>query len=272
MGDGPSLLWQADAKVQWARSGQDAVERMLAQYLEQGGVHLEQAFDEATGLRSLTLVAEPLPVQIPLSIGTAVHSLRSALDTAVSALMFRARGREDARENFPVHETERELRNSFADGHRTCPDCHTTRPTRGKNASIREHFPDLERVILDEFRPWRDGNFPLWAISKLDNIHKHRMILPILADVSWSNAGFFSINPQGGGQWNVGCTYSLSPGSTMLLARNSNQLSITEQGVFTASLAFPDGIPLAGQPVIPALANLIVLVTNIIDTLKSRFD
>lgn len=30
---------------------------------------------------------------------------------------------------------------------------------------------------MEVFQPWENGNYPLWALSKLDNIQKHQMLL-----------------------------------------------------------------------------------------------
>ena len=126
------LLWEATAKLDWALANANYASRLAKGYaetfvIEKGDVLAIKPAGEGTMVvtgrtYNLILRTQPLPIELPLVIGSVIHSLRSSLDTALSTLMVLATGKEEAQTNFPMHATERELRNSFGSTERKCPD------------------------------------------------------------------------------------------------------------------------------------------------------
>ena len=262
-----SPLWQADAKVEWARTNLRFAVEFMESYLERG-MAAKQSYNERTNLWDINFEAAQFDIILPLSIGASFHSLRSALDTAISILLTNATGKTSTRSNFPMHETENQLRATFEDGERTCPDCRSVRAARGGNADIRDKLPDLEKLIFENFKPWRDGNFQLWALGKMDNIHKHRLIMPILGEVSWK--GSFSAEfPGGNTMKETASTFILNPGGIFPLVKGASVFRL-DTGKYAAEVIFKDD-PLAGVPVIGALENSIELVSGILETLHTQF-
>jgi hypothetical protein len=49
---------------------------------------------------------------------------------------------------------------------------------RGVNATIKQAFPQAEQFILDVVKPHEGADGNIWALNKIDNISKHRLLIP----------------------------------------------------------------------------------------------
>lgn len=257
-------LYQAIYKFDWGFEQLDHANAIVADWVANGGVGVRGEFDE-NGHRFI-MYAQRMPWQVPAMIGSGIHGLRSALDAAVSVIIEGAGGKPGARVGFPVHGTERELKAAFEPGKRVCPDCKTERETKAAQWEIVKHAPDLQKLILEVFKPWEDGNYPLWALNKLDNLQKHRMLLLVFA----STAATFNYNTVEG----VSAMYNewrIRPGMEMEIARSRYQIMHRDPPRLQTSLVFPDGVPFAGEPVFEILKQFVELVRGIIITLHSHF-
>jgi hypothetical protein len=264
-------MWAANQKAQFAYAGIGLAESGLEKYLAANSVRLERGFDEATGSHVLDVVADPMHVNVALGLGSAAHSLRSALDTAVSTLLTRAKGRmAGSRVVFPVDESEEQLRSTFEDGSRTCPNCRHVMTSKGRYADIRQHLPELEELIFNEFKPWGKTS-ALWQLSRLDNLDKHRMIFPALGNVAWQGS-HSSKDAAGGAFLGLYNTYSFMPGTRFTIGRGIEPIEIIHEGRFSATLIFQEDVPFGGEPAIETLKELVKLVTGIIETLQAHFE
>ena len=106
---------------------------------------------------------------LSLMIGDVLHNLNCALDytwfkTAerlVPAIL-------SNHTKFPVREKSEELEGWLK--------------TPGKkHPSIHELCSALSEFLLDEIRPYRGGDHAIWPVHVLDNIDKHRLLIPILS-------------------------------------------------------------------------------------------
>ena len=262
------LLWEAYEKIEWAKFNIGFAKSLVAKYISGGGISLNANQDAKTGLHSLDIQSRFLPIQLPLSIGSSLHSLRSALDTSVCKLLCLTTGKLSGQVNFPMHEEEHALRASFETTEQKCPKCGEVRARKGGNAILRAKLPDFEALIFDTFRPWRDGNFNLWALGRADNAHKHRMITPTLGAGSWTGS-YEAYFPSGGVDINVMCGFGMPAGSSYPLVTGASRLVVSDGGVFAATIHFGDE-PFIGKPVIETLEQLINMVSAIVDTLEER--
>ena len=126
-------------------------------------------------------------------------------------------------------------------------------------------------MIFETFKPWKEGNFPIWALSRIDNINKHRMILPTLANITWSGSIMQGITPSGGQMMNWNPSITMSPGNHFVVSKTLEPIEFFERGAFTANLAFPGDIPFGGKFVFEVLEELIQCVTRILDALEAHF-
>jgi hypothetical protein len=103
--------------------------------------------------------ADPLPDELTVISGDAVHNLRSALDHLIWQLIL-ANGREpNEKAAFPIWGSE----SKFKSG----------RPGYAKGVS--KQALDL----LYGLKPYEGGNDALWRIHKLDIVDKHRLLLTV---------------------------------------------------------------------------------------------
>ena len=100
-----------------------------------------------------------LPHQLSVWSGDAFHCLASALDYVWSGMTRKAVPNLTTRAHFPRHEKRENLIDMVA------------------KSAVAKAFPTIKDLIVDEIRPYKDGNFPVWAVGKLDNIDKHRLLI-----------------------------------------------------------------------------------------------
>ena len=113
----------------------------------------------------------PIPANLPLSMGDAIHNLRAPLDYAISEICHAANPSKQRsnRVSFPFHKTERDLR--------ACV----------KELTAKEGLPDdIGQIIINDIRPWyssdneTSGNQALWMLNKLDTDDKHKLLIPVV--------------------------------------------------------------------------------------------
>ena len=157
------LFAGSESKVRRAQRLVLELEGCLQQFLQNGACSVEVHGDAATGNHMLKVITStPLPEDIPLVIGDAANNLRSALDILISAFVRKAGG-NIAAGSLPIHETRENLEGAL------------------QRSEIQKVRPDVAQFILDNVMPYKDGNFLVWALSKLDNVNKHRLVLPVVA-------------------------------------------------------------------------------------------
>jgi hypothetical protein len=222
-------------------------------------IKLAQEFEEAdfytfrvekdieTGrYRLIFAVTKPIPDEFALLIGDTVHNLRSALDQLVFAIASQAGGKPD-RIFFPVSDTEEKLKKNL-DG-----------------SEIKKVAPKLADFFLNEIKPYKDGNYNIWALHQLDVTDKHRLVLPVLA-VTRLN-GFCAIDENNNRMCN--CSARVERNGFINMIKTSAKMSITVPGEPEFMLFFDKEQPFEGQPVINTLNNLVETVANTIESFRS---
>lgn len=262
-----SPLWQAAFKLDWADEMFANALNLANRFIQAGNYGFREERDES-GARVI-FYCERLPKELPLAIGSGIHSLRSALDAAVSALMEGVTGKPLERVNFPFHQTERELRAEFEPRVSHCGSCGGARQTKAKLHELSEHLPELVDLIFNHFKPWQGGNKALWSLNKLDNFQKHRMLLLTVAAVRGGVDYVDSAMPLSsfkGNEWTI------TSGTQQLIAQSRAKIIETGDRRLDINFKFSGNIPYAGDPVFAVLEELYALVRNILITILNRFE
>lgn len=130
------------------------------QFLKTDFYQLRTDIDPRTGRFGLRVDdVKTVPAMLPTVIGDAIHNLRAALDHITSQIV----GVDDDRVHFPMNIDPERLVAS------------------GQFKRIEKANPEIARVIADEIRPDKLRNPPLWSLGRLDNVDKHKLLIPAVA-------------------------------------------------------------------------------------------
>lgn len=255
--------WQAVFKMNWADEQFILANRIMQEFMDEGGCGLREENDER-GHRYI-LYSAKLPMQLPTLIGSGIHALRSSLDAALSILVEGVTGKI-SRVNFPFHQAEKSLRSEFEPRVSYCGSCKAPRETKPKQKELMEGLPEFQPILFEVFKPWEDGNHTLWALNKLDNHQKHRMLLLVMSAFS---ADFSYRTPEGvsavANRWTIG------PGQETVIASSRTMVMMTHDPQLQFVPIFPAGVPFDGQPVFEVIGDLYKTTREVLLTLYDRF-
>jgi hypothetical protein len=147
-----------------------------------------------TGIHSVKFSSNPLSPQFALVLGDAITNLRSSLDHVFAE----ATGVESERVGqsfFPIRENREGLIGSIQG--------------RLKKRSISQPLCDL---ILDQVCAYQGGHPTLWALNKLANIDKHRLLIAINAIIG------VTVSYTHGGATIQDCFFGNQPGKDFVLS------------------------------------------------------
>lgn len=244
-------FFQARLKVDRANRHIHEVQHWFDRYSETDFCRIIDDTDPQSGHQVLRAVADPMPADIPLTIGDALHCLSCSVDYVMSGMM-RAKTGNATRIGFPTNETRHALRKSFMSPKgNICGRPKKAPPTR----RIVENFPAVVLELFTVIKPYRGGNFALWEIRKADNIDKHNFIIPaitvatveirnLIDEVHNCSFGRITAEVYAGGRINV-IGYA---------QRDGGRLKCEEKVKATATITFPDDAEVfAREPVLPTL-------------------
>lgn len=252
---------QARLKLQWANHHFDRLHSIWEGFLktEFYSIDVESYRDPAGELREVLRVAlrEPTPAELPLLIGDLVHSLRCALDYTINEILYG----KSTRITFPAHETRDQLIASF----RTEPENVGGKTLKiGSNAAIERAVSGFGAFITDTIKPYKGGNDILWAIGKLDNTDKHRLLMPILIpfgvsglDVSSDLVIFEDI-----------CAPIIENGWIISVDVPASNLKVDKQGSITAEILLHEVGVVENQRALPFLAQMFHSTGKAIDMIE----
>jgi hypothetical protein len=113
---------------------------------------------------------DPLPEDIPLILGDALHNLRSTLDHLFWQLVEANGGTAGTTTQFPITKTVQQYNSAFGIREIT---------------QIRSKTPKAVDILRD-VQPYRTTDDTLWHLHRLDIEDKHRLIIPVAcASDSW---------------------------------------------------------------------------------------
>lgn len=186
-------------------------------------------------------------MDISIAAGDAIHNLRCSLDHIWTALERAATGKLTTRGYFPFHETWANLRDAIA------------------KSAVKAAFPQIEALVLNEAKPCREtgGDILLWSISKLDNLDKHNIIIPVFAP-SFIRALTYQM-PNGSISSKSCCVFD----SSTALAFAGPQKPEILQADITVSPLFPDGlIVVGGKEVLPTLVYMTKATEKVVNLFR----
>jgi len=191
----------------------------------------------------------PSAGELALVIGDALHNLESVLDYALNEVVFRRLGRYDDYTKLPFRLTRDKL------------------VTAVNGALIHQASEAVSNFIVDVVKPYKGGNEALWALNDLNNIDKHRLLLPVLHinivnDIRVQNdRGDKHIIDQAITRGTRFAVHELS-------GRNFN---ITDKGKPSVLILFDKGSPWEGKPILPSLRQFTEMLASLVDGIEEVF-
>lgn len=219
---------------------------VLGRYVKENVYRGAEQHGSEGEIRLLQIIrTEPLPNEIPLIIGDAIHNLRAALDMAIWDSI--PPEHRDRTVMFPICET---------------PEALQTQLEKGK---IGAHAPRIADIIINDIKSTKHGNSYLYGLHVLDIMDKHRLVIPVIDTIklerasgsSTSDGEFFDRDFII--QW-------LRKGEATSTPPAEIQIEDYQDVIFT--IRFRKGQPFAGKSVIPTLNKLSGCVSRIIDNLE----
>jgi hypothetical protein len=131
--------------------------------------------------------------------------------------------------------------------------------------TIRDRNAAFSAFILDEIQPYAGGKFKLWEIGQLDNIDKHKLLIPT---VNFSSLGRFDVEDEHGNRF-VDNLITVPQGRITSIITGMGKMKINHKGDSGVNIVFGEDTPFPGESVLGALANLPELILEAIEALES---
>jgi hypothetical protein len=241
------LFHEAKLKVKRADHHIAELNEILSAFLKTDFYRLSVEKDVGAGLYSLQFrTITGLPENVPVVISEIAQHLRSALDYAMCVLVVQAGGICNRQVQFPICETRKRVEEIII-----------------KNRQIKKLTPAIIDFILDEIKPYKEGNDALYGLRTLNNIDKHRHLMPVTYV-----AALKDVTGKAGGIHFTTCTFIVDEGRKLNLIGMPNEFEFEGYGKPAFVVAFDRGQPFEGQAVVPTLVQLLEKVSGIIDTLS----
>jgi hypothetical protein len=204
--------------------------------------------DPQTGNGRLNFrVTKPLPDEMALIIGDAIHNLKSALDIAVNEIVFAKTSSYSKHTRFPVYETRESLIAAMNGG------------------TIKPASPETASLIVDVIKPYKGGNDIIWNLHELNIADKHRLLLPIIQVTSITDV---TVESDAGKLIDNG-TFIADMIGISISQRDMRNLKITDQGKATFDIRFDKILtPVAFESVFPMLRKFTEEVSSIVEAFE----
>jgi hypothetical protein len=185
----------------------------------------------------------PYPPALPTIIGDAAHNLRTAIDYIIVEFT----GLDPDWISLPVGKERGEVQAS------------------PKYQAIWRKLPQFADFLLDEIQPYAGGKFKIWELAKLDNIDKHKLLIPI---TKVSTLLRLDIEDDRGNR--IGDTFTPVEEGTVLEIPSSGtgKIKVNHKGQAGIDICFGHETPFPGAPVIAVLADLSEFVLQAIEALE----
>jgi hypothetical protein len=191
----------------------------------------------------------PIPPEVALIIGDAVHNLRSALDLLACEIITRAGATPSKWTRFPFSNNRKELISTL------------------KSGKIKIAGSWIIDLIINEIKPYKGGNEPLYALHNLDIMDKHKLLIPIAAITR-----LLGVNTEDDrGNRFHGMNFVIRQGGKINAISGGTNFKITNYGQPSFDIFFDKGQIFEGKPVFPTLHQLSQLVSGIVQAIEKAY-
>lgn len=254
-------------KIKRGREHITELDRQLRAFFDSGPYKVGARRDSQTRkIIYYVTSAQPIPDSISLVAGDAMQNLMSALDHLAYQIVCSDTGDKPPNPNwiyFPIADDVVKYEDK----------------KHGKMAGASQEVFDA----IDALQPYKGGNKPLWALYRLNNIEKHRLLLTVGSHAAGIHLGQLMAHQFRGSfpaeaaaafeSMNVYLNpadkgFPLKAGFELYVGAVDEQLNPTQQFRFEVVLSEPGIID--GKSLLETVTEFAVLVENIVATLTPR--
>ena len=245
---GPVPFESAMLKVDRAKRHVNDLQARLTAFLQSDFYRLRVDKDTESGGYVVMYNTNPLPSDCALILGDAIHNLATPFDHIASELAVRiGLSGNKRRVQFPKHRGRDDVEN-----------VELFREIVGA-------FPKLASVILDFVKPYQTCDLNCWALLELDNMDKHRLLIPIVTLSALHGATV----ADGDGNAIEDMRLTVAAGGRLHVGGFSGPCQITDYGQPAFEITFPEGPYFGKQPVLPTLIQLTEFVENAVTLMRA---
>jgi hypothetical protein len=191
------------------------------------------------------------PDRMLLTVGDAIHNLRSALHFVMSDIEFETTRDRDPYTSFPIRDTKDHL-------------------VAACNGGLKEKAPEtVLNFIVDTVQPYKGGNGdPLWSLHALDIEDKHRLLI---AKKDITHIRTIYCKDGSGEHFTVTEWATIHPMVSVYPCYGHRNVQVTDKGKASFGIVFGDGMPFYGKAILPTLRNLSHFVSGTINSIERVF-
>lgn len=207
--------------------------------------------DAHTGQHVLEFeITKTLPLKISVVVGDVLHNLHSALDLAISDVLFAHTGQRYSHLKFPIYPDKKAFENGIANG------------------KIKLAPPQIITLLKETIKPYQGGDDALWSLHNLNIVDKHIA----LVEIDQLTAMIAIDAEDDGGNKIIGGTLIASTGKTAIpwadTGADHGEIHIKNYGKPAFNVLFSKGLVTEGKSVIPTLYQFGELVSSIVEAFK----
>lgn len=242
-------------KIQWAEKHIRDLQSLLAKFTRSDfyTVSVKAHPKQGTNFLCFKIRHFRFPVDdAALTIGDALHNLRSALDLMYYETVLACNGVPTAWTRFPICKTGKELTKRWAKS-----------ALKQKQVSC-----PVIGLVLDTIKPYEAGNPLLWALHALNIVDKHQLLIPMLKFM-----GFTGVRLEDDKGQRIGRSeYLMNKSCTIrLMDANDRKVTVKDKGHASMAILFDEGTPLQGESIVPTLKRIAEVVTRTVEAFELLF-
>lgn len=242
-------------KIQWAEKHTRDLQSLLAKFTRSDfyTASVKAHPKQGTNFLCFKIRHFRFPVDdAALTIGDALHNLRSALDLMYYETVLACNGVPTDWTRFPIFETREKLAIGW----------------RKSVLEKKQVSTEVVDLILKAVKPYPTGNPLLWALHALNIRDKHQLLIPMMKFM-----GFAGIHLEDDKGRRVGKSAYMMDETCAIRLRDADNRKVTIKNKGHASMAilFDEGTPLQGESIVPALKRIAEEVTRTVEAFESLF-
>ena len=208
-------------------------------------IHIDKDAEMRTNNIRFELHAFLDVTEAALIIGDVLHNLRSALDLMYYQVVLRCNGNPTKWTRFPIRDTRQELE-GFLNG----------------ALKQKQITPAIQAFILDTIKPYKAGNYALWAVDDLNIMDKHQLLVPMLELMLIEG---ICLKDDKNIEIPIDPIFMDDSWSMRLRHLYGRNLTVHDKGHASSTILFHLGTAFEGKAVLPALNGIAEEVTRTIE-------